>query len=217
MGLPSPLGLRSPAPCVAPAARPEGSRGDTRAALRVALLLVATMFGGCGGDDSGWGRALGGGGGRKRIGVVLPSRGLPYYQELEAGMREAARRERYELVVTDAGMNGAAQGTQAEGVLQQRVDAIVIAPVDSLSSVQAITRANAARIPVFTVGLRPAGGRIVSHVQADHVGAGRVVAEYLAAFLGGRGEVVLVSRSGVPALAEREQGFRAAMRAHRGI
>jgi ribose transport system substrate-binding protein len=72
-------------------------------------------------------------------------------------------------------------------------------------------------VPVFTVGFRPAGGRVVSHVQSDHAGAGRVAAEYLAEFLGGRGEVAIVTRPGVPALVEREQGFRAAMRAHRGI
>jgi ribose transport system substrate-binding protein len=192
-----------------------------RAAVCIASLSVAAAPGACGGDDSGWGRALGGGGDRKRVGVVLPSRALPYYQELEAGMREAARRVRYQLVVTDANMNGAAQSAQVDALLQQsddnQVDAIVVVPVDTLSTVQAVVRANDARVPVFTVGFRPAGGRVVSHVQSDHVGAGRVAAEYLAEFLGGRGEVAIVTRSAVPALGEREQGFRAAVRAHRGI
>jgi ribose transport system substrate-binding protein len=192
------------------------ARRVTRAALRV-WLLTSAAAGACADDDSGWGRALGGGGGRKRIGVVLPTRGVPYYQELEAGLREGARRARYELLVTDANMNPGATTTHTVGLLQQQVDAIVIAPVDTAAGGQAIERANSARVPVFTIGLRPPSGRIVSHVQADHEAMGRIAAEYLAAFLGGRGEVIVVSRSGIPALVAREQGFRAAMRGHRGI
>jgi ribose transport system substrate-binding protein len=181
------------------------------------LLGIGATIGACGGDDSGWGRGFGGGGGRKRIGVSLASRALPFYQALEAGMREAARRARYELVVSDANLDPAAQRSQIESMLQQRVDAIVVAPVDTLAVVPAIERANAARIPVFSVNLAPQGGRIVSHVQSDHVAAGRIAAEYLAAFLGDRGEVTIVSRLGVPWLMERERGFRDALRVHRGV
>jgi ribose transport system substrate-binding protein len=180
-------------------------------------LLLALVAGACGGgDDSGWGRGFGGGG-RKRVGVALPSRSHQFYRELEAGLRDAARRARYELVVTDANFDGAAQRTQAEGLLQQRIDALVIAPADTLAIVPAVERANAARVPVFTANLRPGGGRIVSHVQSDHAAMGRVAAEYLAAFLGGRGEVLILTRAGIPWLVEREQGFRAALRGHRGI
>ncbi len=191
-------------------------------ALRVviagmSLLVVAAGIGACGGDDSGWGRALSGGGGRKRIGVSLASRAMPFYQQIEAGMRDAARRARYELVVVDANGDAAAQRAQTEALLQQRVDLIVVAPVDTLAIVPAVERANAARVPIFSVNLPPSGGRIIAHVQSDHAAMGRIAAEYLAAFLTGRGEVAIVSRTTVPWMLEREQGFRAAIRAHRGI
>jgi ribose transport system substrate-binding protein len=203
------------APSVSP--RAVVSRVARRVSLCVVLLVAVAATGCGGGDDSGWGRALGGGGGRKRIGVVLPTRSTAFYQELERGLRDGARRARYELVVADANMDGGVAVTQAERLLGQRLDALVLAPVDSTSIVPAVERANAARVPVFTVGVRPAGGRVVSHVQADHEGLGRVAAEYLNAYLNGRGEVGIVMRRGIPALAEREQGFRAAMRAHRGV
>lgn len=177
----------------------------------LALLLLA-----CGGDDAGWRRGFGGGG-RKRIGVSLASRSLPFYQAVEGGMREAARRARHELVVMDADLDAAAQRTQIDELLRQRVDAIVVAPVDTLAVVPAIERANAARVPVFSVNLAPSGGRIVSHVQSDHAGTGRIAAEYLSALLGDKGEVTIVSRTNVPWLREREQGFRAALRAHPGV
>ena len=197
--------------------RSASSLGLRFPALCLALAAFATTAGSCGGgDDSGWGRGFGGGG-RKRIGVALASRALPFYQELEAGMRGAARRARYELVVTDANLDGAAQRTQVEGLLQQRIDALVIAPADTLLIVPAVERANAARVPVFTANLRPGSGRIVSHVQSDHAGMGRIAGEYLAAFLDNRGEVAVATRAGVPWLMERDQGFRAALRAHRGI
>jgi ribose transport system substrate-binding protein len=197
--------------------RSASSFGLRLPALCLALLALAMAAGSCGGgDDAGWGRGFGGGG-RKKIGVALASRGLPFYQELEAGMRDAARRARYELVVTDANLDGAAQRAQAEGLLQQRIDALVIAPADTLLIVPAVERANAARVPVFTAVLHPSGGRVVSHVQSDHAGMGRIAAEYLAAFLGDRGEVAIATRPGIPWLRERDQGFRTAMRAHRGI
>jgi len=193
------------------------SRVARRVSLCVALLASAAAPG-CGDDDSGWGRALGGGGGgRRRVGVVLPTRATAFYQELEAGLRQGAREARYELIVTDANMDGAAAVAHAERLLGQRIDALVLVPVDSTSIVPAIERANAARVPVFTVGVRPAGGRVVSHVQADHEALGRLAAEYLTTFLNGRGEVAVVSRRGIPALAQREQAFRAALRAHRGV
>jgi ribose transport system substrate-binding protein len=192
------------------------SLGLRRSAFRTVLLILAVAGGACGGDDSGWGRGFRGGG-RKRIGVALPSRGHPFYQELEAGVRAEARRARYGVVVTDANFDAAAQRAQTEGLLEQRIDALLIPPVDTAAVVPAVERANTSRAPVFTANLRPSGGRIVSHVESDHVAMGRVAAEYLAAFLGGRGEVVIVTRGGVPWLSERAQGFRAAMRAHRGI
>jgi ribose transport system substrate-binding protein len=203
---------------LAPDPRPRAAvaRVARRAVCCVASLALAAGAA-CGGDDSGWGRALGGGGERKRVGVSLPTRATPFYRELEAGMRDAARRVRYELVVTDANMSAPTQVAQVEGFLGQRVDAVVVAPVDSAGILPAVERANTARVPVFTIGLRPAGGRVVSHVQADHETLGRIAADYLATFLNGRGEVGIVSRRGIPALAEREQGFRTALRQRRGI
>jgi len=188
-----------------------------RRAVRCAALLALAASAACGAEDSSWGRALGGGGGRKRIGVMLPTRTLPFYRELEAGLRDAAKRTRYELVVTDANMNAAAQVSQIDGLLGQRLDAVVIVPVDSVTIVPAVERANAARVPVFTVGLRPAGGRVVSHVQSDHEGLGRFAAEYLSTFLNRKCEVAIVSRRAIPALAQRERGFRTALRERGGV
>ena len=195
---------------------PPPSLGLRRSTLQVAVSLLA-IAAACGaGNDAGWGRGFGGGG-RERIGASLASRSHPFYQQLEAGLREGSRRARHEVVVTDADFNASSQRAQAEELLGQRIDALVLAPADTLTVVPAVERANAARIPVFTANLRPVGGRIVSHVESDHVGMGRIAAEYLAAFLGGRGEVALVTRPEVPWLRQREEGFRAAMRAQRGI
>ena len=209
----------APPPAVAwpPAAHAAAASAAGRRGILWAVMLgVPLLVGACGGDDSGWGRGFGGGG-RKRIGVSLASRSLPFYPAVEAGRRDAARRQRHELVVMDANVDPAAQRTHVDELLRQRVDALVVAPADTLAIVPAIERANAARVPVFGVNLSPSGGRIVSHVQSDHVGTGRIAAEYLAALLGDKGEVAIVSRQNVPWLREREQGFRAALRAHRGI
>src|SRR5918999_4809698 len=101
------------------------SLSPRRSAVRAALLVLAVAAGACGGgDDSGWGRGFGGGG-RKRVGIALPSRSHPFYQELEAGLRAGARRARYELVVTDANMDPGAAVAHVQRLLGQRVDALV--------------------------------------------------------------------------------------------
>jgi ribose transport system substrate-binding protein len=143
------------------------------------------------------------------IGVSLLTRTHPFYQELEAGLRDAATRHGYDLTVQAGEFDVARQKDQIESFIVSRVAAIVLAPCDSNSIGTSIEAANRAGIPVFTadIAVLAAGVQVVSHVASDNVAGGRLAADALAAALGGRGAVAIIDHPEVESVIQRVRGF----------
>src|SRR4051795_6656349 len=80
------------------------------------------------------------GGNSKRIGVTLLTREHEFYRQLEAGLREAANAKGYKLIVTSGDFDLAKQQSQIDNFLVQKVDAIVVCPVDSKGIAPAIEK-----------------------------------------------------------------------------
>ena len=111
-------------------------------------LCALIAASGC--QTGGGGGQGGGASAKKRIGVTLLTREHEFYRELEAGLREAAQKAGYELIVTSGDFDLAKQQSQIENFVVQRVDAIVVCPADSKGIGPAIDQANQAGVPVFT-------------------------------------------------------------------
>ncbi len=143
------------------------------------------------------------------IGVSLLTRTHPFYQELEAGLREAAARHGYELTVQAGEFDVARQKDQVENFIVSRVAAIVLAPCDSKSIGTTIQAANRAGIPVFTadIAVLAEGVQVISHVASDNVAGGRLAADALAAALGSRGRVAIIDHPEVESVIQRVKGF----------
>ncbi len=178
------------------------------AALGLGALLVA---GGC--------RQGGGGGsaGGKRIGVTLLSREQEFYRQLETGLKEAADKQGYQLVVSSGDFDLAKQQSQIENFIVQRVDAIIVCPADSKGIGPAIRRANEENIPVFTADIAAQGGQVVSHIASDNLAGGRLAADFVARALNGQGEVGIIGQQEVQSALDRELGFKEEMQKHPGI
>jgi len=146
---------------------------------------------------------------RPVVGVSLLTRTHPFYQELEAGLREAAERHRYALTVQAGEFDVARQKDQIESFIVSRVAAIVLAPCDSTSIGTTIQAANRAGIPVFTadIAVLADGVQVVSHVASDNVAGGRLAADALARALGGRGTVAIIDHPEVESVIQRVRGF----------
>jgi ribose transport system substrate-binding protein len=188
--------------------------------LNVYALCLALAFGallvssGCQGGPGGG--ATGGGGG-KRIGVTLLTREHVFYKDLEAGLKEAADRQGYQLIVTSGDMDLAKQQSQIENFIVQKVDAIILCPADSKGIGPAIELANRANIPVFTADIAAQGGQVVSHVASDNLAGGRLAAEFIAKAIGGQGEVGVIGQQEVQSGLDRELGFKEEMKKYPGI
>ncbi len=185
------------------------------------LCLVAAVSGcrseGEGGQSGQSGQSAQGGSGAKRIGVTLLTREHEFYRELEAGLRDAAGKLDYQLIITSGDMDLSKQQSQIENFIVQRVDAIVVCPADSKGIGPAIDRANQAGIPVFTADIAAQSGRVVSHIASDNLAGGRMAAEFIARAIGGQGEVGIIGQQEVQTGLDRENGFKEEIAKHSGI
>ncbi|MGD8414961.1 MAG: substrate-binding domain-containing protein, partial [Candidatus Latescibacterota bacterium] len=141
--------------------------------------------------------------------VSLLTRTHPFYQDLEAGLDEAAAEAGFELLVTAGEFDVARQKDQVNDFIVKGVNAIVLSPCDSKSIGTAVKAANDAGIPVFTADIAclAEGVEVVSHVASDNVAGGRLAARAMAEALDGAGEVAIIDHPEVESVIQRVKGF----------
>ena len=176
-------------------------------------LLVATFafMSGCQSANQGGGSASSSSSSSssgKRIGVTLLTREHEFYRDLEAGLKDAADKQGYQLTVTSGDFDLAKQQSQIENFVVQKMDAIIVCPADSKGIGPAIEQANNAGIPVFTADIAAQGGRVVSHVASDNLAGGRLAADFIARAIGGEGSVGIIGQQEVQTGLDRENGFK---------
>jgi ribose transport system substrate-binding protein len=175
------------------------------------LVMMALCVAGCSGGDSSPAS------GRPVVGVSLLTQTHAFFKDLEAGLREEAAARNLELVVVACEMDPARQAAQIEDFVAQRVSAILLAPCDSDAVGPHLAGPERAGIPVFTADIAARSGKVVSHVASDNVQGGRLAAQAMAEYLGGRGDVLIIDHPTVASVQDRVRGFEDEMRKHPGI
>jgi ribose transport system substrate-binding protein len=146
--------------------------------------------------------------GAKTIGVTLLTRAHEFYKDLEEGLNAAARQQNFKLNIVAGEGDLGRQISQIEGFVAQKVDAIIVCPVDSKGIGKGIKAANAAGIPVFTADIAAQEGEVICHVASDNLAGGRLAGEYLAKLLNGKGQIAIINQPVVTSVLDRVQGFR---------
>jgi ribose transport system substrate-binding protein len=159
-------------------------------------------------NSSSAGNAASGSSAKKRIGVTLLTREDDFYRALEAGLREKAAENNFELLIQSGDKDLSKQQSQIDNFIVQKVDAIIVCPTDTKGIAPAIERANAANIPVFTADIAAGGGKVVSHVASDNIAGGALAAEYIAKAVGGAGKIGVIGQPEVQSVVDRETGFK---------
>ncbi len=192
--------------------RMSGIRNGLAAALTVALAVVSALGG------TGLLAACSSGGGEgPLVGVTLLNKQDFFYQDLEAGMREAAAQAGIRLLVQSAEKDLAAQTAQIENFIVRGVEAVVACPVDSRGIAQALERATREGVAVFTADIAAEGVTVVAHVASDNVQGGRLAGGFLAQQLGGSGAVAIVDHPEVTSVQDRVRGFLEALADEPGL
>ncbi|MBL8290669.1 MAG: substrate-binding domain-containing protein, partial [Bryobacterales bacterium] len=100
-----------------------------------------------------------------------------------------------------------------DAMINRRVSAICLAPIDKKAMVGVVERAAREKIPVVIFDSGIDTENFVSQVATDNYAAGRVAAERMGQILNGKGKVVMVAvQPGAASTMAREQGFEDAMK-----
>lgn len=160
---------------------------------------------------------------RKRtVALVIKTLNNPFFTP----MREAAQRTANELgvqLIVEAPPNETdfeQQHNKIQDLITQKVDALLIAPADSVGVVPVLVQAQQAGIAVVNIDNRvdartaeKAGLKLAGYVGADNRAGGRLAGEHLVKLLGGRGKVAILE--GIPGADNAEMRKAGALEAFR--
>jgi inositol transport system substrate-binding protein len=100
-----------------------------------------------------------------------------------------------QVVYTNASQDISLQLDQVDNFIAQKVDAMILCPVDTIGIIPGVEKANAAGIPVICIGTN-AGGGISTYVGCENTDAGIRLGKYMAEHLPQNAKVVFLA--GIP-------------------
>ncbi|HLI27405.1 MAG TPA: sugar ABC transporter substrate-binding protein [Chloroflexota bacterium] len=149
------------------------------------------------------------------VAVLLKNLVNPYFVNMQRGAEMAGKQLNVQVrtLAPSKPDNVEEQIQLLESVVQARVDAIVLVPVDSNALVPAVNAAKSGGIPVFTADTRLIGTEVMTFVGTDHVTLAKLAAQHVVDWANrtrnGRANVlVLEGVPGASSTVERGIGFK---------
>lgn len=184
-------------------------------ALFVIVALLALAVAGCApaaqapatGDAPAAGQEQAPAGGRT-FGASYFTLNNPHFLDWRDGLSSQFEPNGDTLVNADAQLDINKQIADVEDLIQQGVDAVLIAPADSKAIKTALLSAQAAGIPVVIMDVPVEDTDLVSStISTNNFMAGQVLGEALAADFAGKANVALLDWPVVKAVTDRTDGF----------
>jgi ribose transport system substrate-binding protein len=174
---------------------------------RLAFTLLLAVMAGCGRQISET-RTL-------RIAVVPKGATHEHWKRVHAGALKAAQELGASGTRVEVIWKGPLREDDREQQIQvvenfisQKIDGIVLAPLDNRALVRPVEEARRGGIPTVIFDSRLESDQIVSYVSTDNGRGGELCAERMGQVLGGRGRVLMLRyQEGSAATEEREAGF----------
>lgn len=157
----------------------------------------------------------------KTVGATVLSLQYPFLVTLNDEMKTEAKAKDLNLDSLDPRQSTSTEQTQVENLIAQKVDAIIMIPVDQKASQAAAKEVNKAGIPLILVNTHfPANfsGKFVSYIGSDDSEAGKIQGDYLADTLPQGGKVIyLVTQYGGSSTQLRKAAFDKVLKEHPGL
>ena len=151
-------------------------------ASAVAVLGLTLTVAACGGgNDNGTAKASGGSGGKK-IALLLPEHTTARYETQDRPHFESTVKSlcpTCSVVYENANQDASEQQSQAESVLTQGIDAMVLDPVDATSASAIVRMAKAQNVPVISYDRLISGGDLAAYISFDNERVGELQASSL--------------------------------------
>jgi ribose transport system substrate-binding protein len=195
----------------------EKTRG-TKMFMGIALAAAGMLaLAGCGAGDPSAGKGNSGGSKTVTVGVTVYDMSSFVTQGKE-GMEAYAKDNGVTMVWNSANLDVSTQANQVDQYISQKVDAILINPVQADSLQPQIAAAAAAGIPVIDVNSSLKSDKLKGSVQPDDVAAGEQEATMMAKALGNKGNVVILQGPlGASGQIDRGAGIDKVLKANPGI
>lgn len=129
------------------------------------------------------------------IGYATKSSTSPFWVILNEGAEQAAKDYGVELIALGPPKENDVVGQLSviEDLINREVDGMIVAACDSVGVGPAVEKAKGQDIPIIAVDTAITGVEVDSFVATNNYNAAQVAAEWMAAELGGKGNVVLLN------------------------
>ena len=94
---------------------------------------------------------------------------------MEDGLTNESKKFGFRPIIVYGEFDHTRQVEQVDDFIAKKVDALILAPCDSMAIGEAIVKANEAGIPVFTVDIANLSGKgkVIAHIASDNFEGGR--------------------------------------------
>ncbi|MDR6607115.1 sugar ABC transporter substrate-binding protein [Pseudomonas synxantha] len=130
-----------------------------------------------------------------RIGVSIARVDDNFMTYVRSGLEEAAKKDNIQIQFEDAQGDVVRQINQVQGFLNQKVDAVIVLPVDTAATANMTHAAVEAQTPLVYVNRHPDERVLpkgVVTVASNDIEAGQLQMRYLAEKLGGKGTLAII-------------------------
>ena len=188
-----------------------GTRSRVLTGLAGATILVGGLTG-CGAGDTSASQD------KKTIGVTVYDMSS-FITEGQEGMQRYADANDIDLVWKSANSDVSTQANQIEQFIQQKVDALIVVPVQADSLQPQVEQANQAGIPVLAVNAALSDdSKLAATVLPDDVAAGKQQMQMMVDHLKGTGNIVILqTKLGASYEIDRTKGNQEILAANPGI
>lgn len=144
----------------------------------------------------------------KTIGAMYWSLNNNFMVFLKENIEARAAELGYKTIAMDSESNTETELNNVEDLISRGVDAVVMCPMDSEASSNAVKLLNEANIPVITVDRSVTEGEVVTSLATDNYAGGTKAGEFAVEALGGEGQVVILRGTlGTDLETQRYTGF----------
>lgn len=154
------------------------------------------------------------------VGISIQGNTSTFMQYVVAGMLDYVKdMHDVELKIVYADMRADKQVGQIETFIAQKVDAIILNPIDKEASAPAVDAAVKAKIPIVTVNTKTSNQeKALAFSGSDAIESGELQAQHVVDLLGGRGNVAILHGSmGHEAQIGRRTGYMNVFAKYPGI
>jgi D-xylose transport system substrate-binding protein len=148
----------------------------------VAVLGAGALLAGCGSGNGSSGSGSGGGATGKKIALLLPEHTTARYETQDRPNFVNKVKQLCpdcSIIYENANQDASQQQAQADSVLAQGIDAMVLDPVDAESASTIVAKANAQNVPVISYDRLVSNADLGAYISFDNVRVGRLQATAL--------------------------------------